>query len=592
MKKFVRLSLTTASSACLLASLWSCSAMNIDNASPVKAQSLESQRQSASQPGLLAAQSRSLGAPRTPSIDNDMDLEPEEMSAVPLTPGQTGTLLEPEVTAPVTQTPHLTEAQRRILGQKSGLDFDLDLFDSQEVERYFAYYTGPARETFARWLKRSESQLPYVRESLLRNGLPQDLAMLPFAESGYNCNAYSWAGAGGMWQFMPYTGRKYGLTVDWWIDERRDPKLSTEAAAKYLSFLNDMFGDWYLALAAYNAGEGKISRALEVTNAEDFLDLVSQNNRLNRVMRLKTETQHYVPKFVAITKIFQNLEALGFEPVNWNAAPKLETVQVPGGTDLLALAKSGGMNWEEFHQLNPAFRRQVSPPDRKVAVSIPVAKKASMLAYLENPSILPPAGFIAHEIKKGDNLRKLSQLYHVPQEVICQINGSLAQTMQPGQCIMLPQSSTGEAMPESLKKTRKIAASRANYVVGKKDTAWSISKKFKVSVKTLVEANGLDNTKAIKPGMKLNIPDASDQATKKTRVQAAKTREQVTRAPVREQAAAREPAREQVTRYTVRQGDTIYSLSKRFGVTADSLKGWNKIKGTELRAGDNIKVYQ
>jgi FOG: LysM repeat len=100
------------------------------------------------------------------------------------------------------------------------------------------------------------------------------------------------------------------------------------------------------------------------------------------------------------------------------------------------------------------------------------------------------------------------------------------------------------------------------------------------------------NTKAVKPGMKLNIPDASDQAAKKTRVQAAKTREQVTRAPVREQAAAREPAREQVTRYTVRQGDTIYSLSKRFGVTADSLKGWNKIKGTELRAGDNIKVYQ
>jgi len=568
MKKFMRLSLTTVSSACLLASLWSCSAMNIDNTSPVKAQSPESMRLATAG---TPSKSHGFGPSHVPVLDNDIDLEPEE-SAVPLTPGQTGTLLEPEVTAPpLAEIQPLTEEQRRILSDKTGLDFDLDLFDSQEVERYFAYYTGPARESFARWLKRSETYLPYVRESLQRNGLPQDLAMLPFAESGYNCNAYSWAGAGGMWQFMPYTGRKYGLTVDWWIDERRDPRLSTEAAAKYLSFLNDMFGDWYLALAAYNAGEGKISRALEVTNADDFLDLVSQNNRLNRAMRLKTETQHYVPKFVAITKIFQNLEALGFEPVRWDAMPKLETVAVPGGTDLLALAKSGGMNWEEFHQLNPAFRRQVSPPNRNVTVFIPTDRKAPMLAYLENPSIRPHAGFIAHEVRKGDSLRTLAKRYHVPQEVICQINGASAQAMKPGQCIMLPQSSVGEAMPER-QKTRKIAASRANYVVKNSDTAWSISKKYKVSVKTLVEANGLASSKGIKPGMRLSIPDASDKAQKKTRVQAAK-------------------AREQVTRYTVRQGDTIYSLSKRFGVTADALKGWNKIKGTDLRAGESLKVY-
>ena len=146
-------------------------------------------------------------------------------------------------------------------------------------------------------------------------------------------------------------------------------------------------------------------------------------------MRLKTETQHYVPKFIAISKIFQNLEALGFEPINWGAAPKLETVRVPGGTDLLALAKAGGMSWEQFHQMNPAFRRQVSPPDRQVSVAIPTDKKAPMLAYLENPSALPHAGFIAHEVQKGDNLRKLAKAYHVPQEVICQINGPAAQDM-------------------------------------------------------------------------------------------------------------------------------------------------------------------
>jgi len=374
-----------------------------------------------------------------------------------------------------------------------------------------------------------------------------------------------------MWQFMPYTGRKYGLTVDWWIDERRDPVLATEAAGKYLAFLNDMFGDWYLALAAYNAGEGKISRALAGTDTDDFLALVSRNNILNRRARLKPETQNYVPKFIAITKIFQNLEALGFEPVRWNAAPKLERVSVPGGTDLLALAKSGGLSWDEFHLLNPAFRRQVSPPDRSFSVSIPVAKKAPMLAYLENPGMRPNEGFITHTVNKGESLRVVAKRYHVPQEVLCQINGS-TQELKPGQCIKIPASSTGEAMPERLKKTRGIASSRANYVVGKNDNVWSISKKYHISVKTLLAANGINTSKGVKPGMRLSIPDNSDKAAKKTRTQAAK-------------------AREQVTRYTVRQGDTLLSVSRKFGVALQDLKGWNNIKGSDLRTGANLKVH-
>ncbi len=568
-----------ASLCCALLPLWSCSAMNSDIADPVKAQTAETiQSRSGfgpalkTNPGLLAAQGR-----KAPIIDDDMDLEPE-LSSLPLTPGQTGTLLEPEVTdLPTTQVLTLTPEQRRILSEKSGLDFDLDLFDSREVERYFAYYTGPARESFSRWLKRAEKHLPHVREALSRNGLPQDLAMLPFAESGYNCEAYSWAGAGGMWQFMPYTGRKYGLTVDWWVDERRDPKKATEAASKYLAFLNDMFGDWYLALAAYNAGEGKISRALEGTNSEDFFELLNKNDRLSKKARLKIETQHYVPKFVAITKIFQNLEALGFEPVRWDAAPNMEVVQVPGGTDLLALAKSGGLTWDEFHALNPAFRRQVSPPDRHVMVSIPVERKHSMLAYLENPATRPYEGFLTHQVRKGETLRGLAKRYGVPQEVLSQING---QTLKPGEYVMIPASSKGEAVPGRLTKTRTIATKRSNYVVGKNDNMWSITRKFKVSAKTLLLANGLASSKGIKPGMKLYIPDSNEQAAKKTGKQAAKAREQVAK------------AREQVVKYTVREGDTLFAVSRKFGVTAEALKDWNKLKGTNIRPGDNLKVYQ
>lgn len=573
MKSLLR-RLTTGAALLGLLPLWSCATMNSDIVDPVKAQGSESRQfaQSGGQKaGLLAAQGRLPLKPQTtPGIDDDMDLEPE-LSPVPLTPGQTGTMLESEVTEPPAAVAvPLTPEQRRILSDKSGLDFDLDLFESQEVERYFAYYTGPARETFARWLKRSEAYLPQVRDALTRHGLPQDLAMLPFAESGYNVNAYSWAGAGGMWQFMPFTGRKYGLTVDWWLDERRDPKLATEAAAKYLAFLNDMFGDWYLALAAYNAGEGKIARALEGTNTDDFFQLLTRNNRLGGKARLKTETQHYVPKFVAITKIFQNLEALGFEPVRWDAAPRLELVTVPGGTDLLALAKAGGMSWDEFHDLNPAFRRQVSPPDRQVSVAIPTAKRMPMLAYLENPSTRPYAGFITHLVKKGESVGVLAKRYRVPAEVVTQVNGP---ALKPGEYAMIPASSTGEKMPEALKRTRKIASSRSNYTVGKNDNMWSIAKKFKINARTLLVANGLANSTSIKPGMQLYIPDSSAQAQKKTGKQAAK-------------------AREQVTRYTVRQGDTLQTVSRKFGVTAQALKGWNNLKGGGLRAGETLKVVQ
>ena len=549
--------------------------MNSDITNPVKAQPTQN-LQSAALSGPKLALEKQHNAPKplkkSYSVDDNADLEPD-MSAVPLTPGQTGTLLEPEVTTPpLAQEPDLSPEQRRILSEKSGLDFDLDLFESKEVERYFAYYTGPARDTFASWLKRAEAQLPQVREALVRNGLPQDLAMLPFAESGYNCYAYSWAGAGGMWQFMPATGRKFGLTVDWWIDERRDPTLATEAAGKYLAALNDMFGDWYLALAAYNAGEGKISRALQMTNTEDFLDLVSHNNRLSRRARLKPETQNYVPKFIAITKIFQNLAALGFEPVRWDAAPKLETVPVPGGTDLLALAKAGDMTWDEFHILNPAFRRQVSPPNRTVDVHLPVGKLPPMVAYLANPGQRPNEGFITHQVKKGESLMAVARHYRVPQEVLCQINGQSAQSVRPGQCLKIPTSSTGEAMPERMRRTRRNASFRANYVVGKSDSVWSISKKYHVSVKTLLAANGLSSANGVHTGMRLSIPDNSAKAAKKTRSQAAKARE--------------------ITRYTVREGDTVSSVSRKFGVAQKDLKGWNKIKGGGLRPGESIKIVE
>ena len=325
--------------------------------------------------------------------------------------------LDPELSADP-QEGELSAQEKQLLFSKNGLIFGLEQHENKKVEQYINYFSHKAKDSFTRWLKRSEEYLPLVREAMDGNGLPHDLALLPFTESGYNPKAYSRAGAAGMWQFMPSTGRKYGLTVNWWIDERRDPYLSTDAAIRYLKDLYALFDDWYLALAAYNAGEGKIGRAIRALKVNTFFDLAKKNKRLRYRSRLRRETLNYIPKFIAISKIFQNLEALGFEKVNWDSGKKVQHITVPGGTDLLALARAGNMPWADFHALNPAYRRQVSPPNKETTAHVPVDKSEAMLAYLSDPGSRPYAGYTVYVVRQGDSWWSISRKFRVPISVL------------------------------------------------------------------------------------------------------------------------------------------------------------------------------
>ncbi|MBI9081237.1 MAG: LysM peptidoglycan-binding domain-containing protein [Pseudodesulfovibrio sp.] len=486
--------------------------------------------------------------------------------------------LEPEVEADSATNEDLTETEQVVFNARFGLLFDLEPHKTKEVEKYFAYFNHKARKTMVRWLERSQPYLPYVRRVFTQYGLPQDLVLLPFTESGYNIRAYSWAGAGGLWQFMKGTGRMYGLKSDWWIDERRDPYKSTDAAARHLKDLYERFGDWYLALAAYNAGEGKISRALKQSGSDDFFELTKKNGKLSYRVRLRTETKHYVPKFIAISKIFQNLDTLGFKPVSWDMAEEVVPVKIPGGTDLLALARAGGMTWNEFHKHNAAFRRQVSPPHMEATAYLPLAQSKKMMAYLSKPGSQPYAGYTRHRVRSGDSWWRISRRYHVPIQILKNVNNTRSNTLRPGQYVMVPGNTTGRSVAasrstsSSSSKTRAIAAQRGNYVIRSGDTLWSISQKFGTTVNTIKRSNGLRSSR-LKTGQRLYIPNNSGAATK----QAVRDAEKV---------------KTQLVRYKVRRGDNLSIISQRFGVKISDLRKWNALNSKGMiYAGQRLKVY-
>lgn len=473
----------------------------------------------------------------------------------------------------LSSTSQLSPDERKILDTELSFAVGPDITQNEDVQRYFHYFTHLHRGTFEAWLKRAQPYLPHIRARFQAEGLPEELIYLPFAESGFNQFAYSRAGASGLWQFMPQTGMQYGLRYDAWVDERRDPYKSTEAAIAYLKKLYADFGDWSLALAAYNAGEGTIGRAMKKTGCEDFFTLCDASKDL------KDETKNYVPKFLALVKIAKNLEQLGFAPVNWNAKPApVTTMTVQPRTDLLALAKSVGMDWKEFREINPVFRKQEAPAKGSARVAIPVHLTVKAEEFLKRPVLAKAAPvFAQHTVKKGDTWWGLSKKYNSTVANLQKINKN--KSLKIGTVLQIPQKGkAGKAAPEAVhtarKDTQKYAAKRANYVVQQGDTMWSIAKAFKTDVNSLLQANGLASSSALRIGQALYIPDAGSAAT-----QAAQ--------------AKTEAARKKLIQYQIKAGDNLWSIARQFGVTPEDLRQWNKLaQSNTIKPGERLQVYQ
>ena len=265
----------------------------------------------------------------------------------------------------------------------ASLDLTVPTIRTPKIERHVQFFSYHIRDRFEQWLSRLERYRPTVQNIFSEFKLPMDLVFLSLVESGFNTNAVSRAKAVGPWQFMTQTARNYGLRVDSWVDERRDPVKSSIAAAQYLRDLYQMFGSWPLAMAAYNAGEGKVGRSLARVEDGDFWVLTDKK-------LLKAETREYVPRFVAAVQIAKDPQRFGF-----NIAPQMpveyEEVAITRPVHLKAAAKAAGVSFEEMKGLNPELRRDMTPPDSLYILKVPVGTKTAMVANLANYQALYPA---------------------------------------------------------------------------------------------------------------------------------------------------------------------------------------------------------
>ncbi len=452
--------------------------------------------------------------------------------------------------------------------------YDVPIVLNQSVESHLAYFTTTIRDRFQRWLNRSGRYAPLMTQIFRENGLPEDLVFVSLIESGFNPYAYSRSHAVGAWQFMKGTGLKYGLRIDQYIDERRDVVKSTRAAAAYFKDLYAMFGSWPLALASYNGGEGRVGRAMKRTNAEDFWEL-------RKTEYLHPETRNYVPKFMAATIIAKDPAKYGFT-TDYDPPLIYDEVAIPRPTDLRVIAKVASVTYGELKRLNPELRQSVTPLGyRHYRLKLPVGTRA---VFDQNFARLPEWSrtvWMRHAIRRGETLSSIARRFGTTTAVLSEMNRLSSSRIRAGATLLVPAGPDSPQYAAALARPeRRAAASAANatYRVRRGDTLWGIAKEFDVRIADLRAWNGLDRRGAIRPGQRLVLQADSNQSAR------VKTADLASDA-----SPSVKPKR---LRYRVKRGDTLWSLSKNFGVPVSDIRKWNRLGRTSaIRSGQRLVLY-
>ena len=493
-----------------------------------------------------------------------------------------------EMGATVSGTLPPTAAEAEIEVQaRTGARYHFPIVVNAKVRRFISYYSTVHSRFMHRSLARSHRYLGMIRKILREHDVPEELAYMVLIESGFTTHAYSRARACGPWQFISSTGRRYGLKITSWVDERRDPEKATYAAAAYLRDLYSMFGSWYLAAAAYNAGEGKIQRAMRRHQTDDFWQMA-------RFRYLKRETREYIPRLIAAILIAREPEKYGFADIEYQEPFKFDLVEVDDATDIQVLAWASGAGIDEIRRLNPELTYWCTPPKvRKYHLRVPDGTGERCQVALAN---LPPEKritFLKHHIRRGDTLSRIARLYHTGVYQIRELNGLKSHRIRAGHDLLIPVRVAGRGpvvfdkriyrnrplIFSSYPSTRKTYRKKLTYRVRKGDSLWKIARRYKVKVADIQRWNGLGRRTALKPGQRLKLYAKTKRKSPKKRTWMAK-----------QTSRGSKKVRKKVV--TLRKGDNLWRISRRYRVSVADLERWNKIHAkTILQPGQRLVLY-
>jgi len=477
--------------------------------------------------------------------------------------------------------------------------YDFPVIRNKQVDMYLDLFQKSQRKQFSRWLARSTKYQPLITKELTEAGLPLDLIYLSMIESGFIQRARSKSRAVGLWQFMGPTGRQYHLKIDKYVDERRDAVKSSKAAANYLSDLYKEFGDWHLAVAAYNGGPGKIRGGLKRYKVDNFWDLASHKY-------LKLETKRYVPKLIAAIIIAKDPEKYGFLNIPYQNQLQYDTLKVGPGMPLDAVALISSTTSKEIKRLNQELRQTRTPLNRSsYIINIPKYSSASAEKNVARLHSSVSTGFKSHKIKKGETLSTICKKYDINKTTILKVNNLRSPKLAVGRNLRIPYSTvTYQLLPEGSMDA--MAAYKESLVLHQIKPGESISKialKYNVPPGMIVQWNGLENVHRIRAGQQLALyinrggkhspkselsPVVGEKSSPKKTSKADKIAVLSTDKKKIHILNSSNPYRW----YQVQNGDSLWTISRKFRTSTAEIKKWNNLKSNLIHPGITLKLKE